>query len=305
MITTKIRPWVGGVAVALLVGCATDPTDSAPPGAVDVAAVSDSIVTANDMASAPDLAGMMLGVARPPRIPSGLEGFRCDAVPTITETQVCGHSYPSSIALTWTACDAHPPRAVFGPRDGDMSSAGTVTITNSITMDPPNSCQAAAAVTFARSSTFDITTTAGDGSRQVAGSVMTSSAREATPRSFTNTETYDVTTTDKDVAGAVLKTRHLAGNLTTVFADNAGVFDRTVNGTATITIDGTTQAATITNLVRAAFLGCRWPTSGTIALTSGATTHTLVFGPTCGSATLDGAAITLPTHDLGHHWLHR
>jgi hypothetical protein len=257
-------------------------------------------MTANDMASAPDLAGMMLGATRPPRIPDGLEGFRCDATPTVTETQICGHSYPSTIALDWTTCDAHPPRGSFDRSAGVMGSSGTVNLTNSITTDPPDSCQQATTVKFARSTTLDITTTASDGTREIAGTASTSSTRDTTARSFTNSETYDLTTTDKDATSAVVKTRRINGTFQTVFADTAGVLDRTINGTAAVTVDGVTQTVTITNLLRAAFLGCRWPTSGTIVLTSAGTSHTLELGTTCGAATLDGTAITLPTRTIGH-----
>ena len=302
------------VAVVLLLGagCAGDSTggtsSDSSASTSDIATVADGIDTASDMANAPDTAGLMLGLVHLPRIPDGLEGFRCDVTPKITVTTVCGHMFPSSIELTWTSCDAHGPRDVFRHRDeadggtDRMTSMGTVTITNTVTTDPVGSCSLTATITIAREATFDVTTTAADGSREVAGTVSTTSTRDPSAETFVNAETHDVTITEKDTGGAVVSSRHLAGTLTSTFAVADGMATRTLSGELSDTKDGATASVTITDLVRPALLVCRWPTSGTIVRTAAdGTAHTLVFGPTCGSATLDGTAVTLPTASFGFH----
>ena len=45
---------------------------------------------------------------------------------------------------------------------------------------------------------------------------------------------------------------------------------------------------------------CPWPTAGTLErVAADGTTHTLVYGPDCGSATLDGSVIQLPQRGHG------
>ena len=54
---------------------------------------------------------------------------------------------------------------------------------------------------------------------------------------------------------------------------------------------------TLASIVRPPRDVCRWPTSGSLTrASSDGTTHTLAFGPDCGTATLDGTAVTLPDH---------
>jgi hypothetical protein len=57
---------------------------------------------------------------------------------------------------------------------------------------------------------------------------------------------------------------------------------------------------TLTDIVRVPPPVCAWPLSGTLQRAEAdGTTHVLSFGPECGQATLDGAAITLPSRP--HH----
>jgi hypothetical protein len=182
-----------------------------------------------------------------------------------------------------------------------MTSSGTVSITSTVTTDPAGSCTNTTKVTIVREATFAITTTASDGSREVNGTVTTTSTRDPGARTFSNAEAHDLSITERDEGGATISSRHLEGDLTTTFAIVDGVGARTTSGTLSDTRDGATATVTITDLVRPGFLVCRWPTSGTITRTADGATHTLVFGPTCGAATLDATAVTLPTASLGFH----
>lgn len=84
---------------------------------------------------------------------------------------------------------------------------------------------------------------------------------------------------------------------------------RTINGSYTETfLDGTSGTVTLAGVVRPPRNVCRWPTGGTLTRAlAGGTTHVLAFGPTCGAATLDGTAVTLPARQgphgdgSGHH----
>ncbi|HYO56203.1 hypothetical protein [Archangium sp.] len=58
---------------------------------------------------------------------------------------------------------------------------------------------------------------------------------------------------------------------------------------------GTQGTVTLENIVRPPRNVCPWPTSGTLSRASGdGQSHTLVFGPECGTAMLDGTAVQLP-----------
>jgi hypothetical protein len=105
----------------------------------------------------------------------------------------------------------------------------------------------------------------------------------------------DVTRTLTDASGAVVSSVHLVGSLSTEFSSDTPP-TRTINGSYSEDFqDGTTGTVTLENLVRPPRNVCPWPTSGTLTRTSSdGTSHVLVFGPDCGTATLDGTAVDLP-----------
>ena len=91
------------------------------------------------------------------------------------------------------------------------------------------------------------------------------------------------------------KSMHLTGTVTVSFGDSSGSLARTLNGTLQAELsDGNSATIQITDLVRSAPWVCPWPTSGTVTRTGAdGTVHTLVYGPACGHATLDGSDITM------------
>jgi hypothetical protein len=314
------RALTRGLGVALLAGLATTGCgrlggDGTASATAELAAATGSVGMASDMSSAPELAGLMEGLM-PPRLPDGVEGFRCDSTPTIQTTTVCDRTFPSSIALDWTGCAARPHDGSGsgpgpggpdgGPARGDgdddgATSAGTVTITNSVSIDPAGSCDPGATYTFDRSAKADVTTTETDGdAAEVVASISTTSTRQPSTKTFTQLKTYAITRTDRDAQGATTRTTQISGQVTESFDGSGATPVRTIDGTLEHDRDGGTSVSlTVTGVVLPVAGDCRWPTAGTIVATKAdGTTRTLVFGPTCGQATLDGAAVTLPAHGI-------
>jgi hypothetical protein len=294
-----LKHTVGWIGALFLAACGSTEGTTQDP----LVTASDTLGTATDIAHAPELEGLMNGAAigQGTALPTDLEAFRCDPSPQVTYTQVCGRSFPSSIHASWTSCAPRfgGPRGGDrqGPRgDGAFGSSGTVDITIQISASPAD-CSAGVVLTFTKTTTFNITRTGPRGSFSNGGTTTSTSARAPGAPTFTESTTVDTTRTRKDASGAVVRNVHLTGTLMTAFDRSSGTPSRTMNGTLDAQLsDGTTGTITLTNVTRSA--GCHWPTAGTISRTRDGTTHTLVFGPACGEATLDGKTIPLR---FGHH----
>jgi hypothetical protein len=168
-----------------------------------------------------------------------------------------------------------------------------VDIQQQITTDPAGSCAAGVKIVISEQSTFQITRTRPDGaSIAVQGTASSTSTRDPAASTVSKQTTTDTTRTTTDASGSV-QSVHVTGSLSVVIDRSSGTPVRTVNGTVHAAYsDGTTSSVTLTDVVRSA--SCPWPVSGTIVRTAAdGTTHTLVFGPSCGEATLDGSAVTL------------
>lgn len=250
------------------------------------------------------------------------EGFQCDAEPETAEVEVCGQRFPSELHLSWTDCQARargprgggcgwerPPAPGGGPRPEDSErgeatgvvSSGTVEVVTAIA--PVEACGEDSPLRFEQQSTHDITHTLEDGrSAKMAGSIASTSVRVPGARqTLSRAVTVDTTRTHLDAAGTVLDSLHLTGSLEENFDAEADTPTRTSNGTLTATLaDGSASSVTLTGIVRVPPSVCAWPLAGTQVRTGAeGTTNTLVFGPECGQATLDGEAITLPARPLG------
>jgi hypothetical protein len=188
-----------------------------------------------------------------------------------------------------------PPEGGGRPHGGP--SSGTVDIT--YTYEAPADCQGA--VTQNQAVAFSISRTNKEGAVSTVQGSSTSSTQlvgDSPPQQKT-TQT-DVTRTLKDETGAVVRSVHLEGSTTVSFSSDTPPV-RTLNGSFTEEFhDGTQGTVTLDNLVRPPRNVCPWPTSGTLTRASGdGQTHVLVFGPECGTATLDGTAVELPARRHG------
>jgi len=219
--------------------------------------------------------------------PSGGEAL--PPPPSGSETTRAGQPVSGS-----PATGTPPPESQMcgGPRFGP--SSGTVDIAYAYTA--AEDCSGA--VQQNQSVTFQISRTAEDGASSTVQGTTSSSATlvgEAPPQQ--KSTQADVTRTHTDASGAVVSSVHLTGTMSVEFSSDTPP-TRTVNGSYTEAfLDGTQGTVTLENIVRAPRNVCRWPTSGTLTrATSDGQTHTLVFGPDCGTATLDGTAVELPDH---------
>jgi hypothetical protein len=204
---------------------------------------------------------------------------------TRTGTPVSGTDTP-------TTPPAGEAKQCGGPRFGP--SSGTV----DIAYDYKAAEDCSGSVEQNQAVTFQISRTAEDGAvSTVQGTTSSSSTLVGNAPPQQKTTQADVTRSHTDASGAVVSSVHLTGSMSVAFSSDTPP-TRTVNGSYTEELlDGTTGTVTLDNVVRAPRNVCRWPTSGTLTrATSDGQTHTLVFGPDCGIATLDGTAVELPDH---------
>lgn len=314
--------FIGGFAILICftaIRCSSSATQE-----TTTAAVSEALAQSSNSSSAPEVAGLLRG---PGFMPDAIEGFRCDDTPEVTTTTVCDQSVPATVHLEWTECavpEGHGPRgpgpdgAARPPHgDGDGScpapppgacgadggtcrgggppppgpSSGTVDIVN--TYSTPNGCESAAEQQ--QTATYDVSRTNPMGEVfTVKGTATSTSAMVLGGKPTSKSTVIDITRTVTDSAGAVVRSVHLTGTRTESFSD-ATPPTRTVNESVTAAFsDGTSADITLTDVVYPPMSECRWPTSGTLVeARSDGTTHTLVYGPACDAATLDGAAIEL------------
>lgn len=190
--------------------------------------------------------------------------------------------------------DAPPPgaQACGGPRFGPSSGAVDITYTYVAAMD------CSGAVKQDQTVSFQISRTAEDGSSSTVQGTTSSSAQlvaDAPPQE--KSTQADITRTHTDASGAVVSSVHLTGTMSVEFSSDTPP-TRTINGSySEAFLDGTQGTVTLENIVRAPRNVCRWPTSGVLTrATSDGQTHTLAFGPDCGTATLDGTLVELPDH---------
>ena len=172
----------------------------------------------------------------------------------------------------------------FGPSSGMVDIAYTYTAAG----------DCSGSVTQDQSVTFEISRTDDDGAVSTVKGTTSSSAlliADAPPQK--KATAANVTRTLTDASGTVVRSVHIQGAMSTDFSSDTPPV-RTVNGSYTEAfLDGTQGTVTLANVVRPPRHVCPWPISGTLTRGASDTTHTLVFGPDCGAATLDGTAVDL------------
>ena len=322
--------WLKSVALvaSAMVGGCTGATTEDP-----TTTVSEALEAASNSSDAVEVADLLRNL-KGPRV-EAVEGFHCDSSPDITYVDVCGKSLPATVKLEWTDCAAprrggkggHPRGGPppSGGADGGMPppppgggrggmppppgggergmgggghahgpSSGTVEIAS--TYSTPDGCEGA--IVQEQSVSFQISRTGEDGSVSTAQGTTASTLQlvaDAPPRK--KATQADVTRTLTDASGAVVRSVHLTGAMSVEFSSDTPP-TRTINGAyAEAFADGTQGSVTLAAIVRPPRNVCPWPVSGTLTRTTAdGQSHTLVFGPECGDATLDGTAVELPEH---------
>ncbi|HVE86899.1 MAG TPA: hypothetical protein VND93_28785 [Myxococcales bacterium] len=296
------RALVPGVVVLLagvVSGCGNRAEDA-------TASVAEAVEPASSATDSPEIAGLLDGLLGGPDRDT-LEGFHCDASPDISSVTVCDKQFPSGIHLDWTACklqlppppDGQAPATTtsgafpFRPPPPDVTSAGNVDVSLSVTLDPSTTCGDGAKFQLQESTTFQVQRSGSDGRSMSASGTSTSTAELGASGPETKTTQLDVTRGFSDGSGEE-RSVHLAGSLTVAFDRSSGALVRTINGDLQATFsDENTSTVQLVDLVRPSPDVCRWPTSGSVIRTDAdGTVHTLVYGPACGQATLDGQPIT-------------
>ncbi len=177
-----------------------------------------------------------------------------------------------------------------GPSDGVVDIQHTYAT--------PDGCDGA--ISDTQAVTFKVTRTGADGSTASSeGTATSTSTLLAGVLTGKRTE-LDVTRAHKDATGALLRQVHLTGTREVAFSGDAPP-TRTSNGSFTEEhSDGTVGTVKETNVVRPPMSVCPFPTAGMLERTlRDGTSHVLVYGPDCGSATLDGVGVELPDHRGG------
>ncbi len=315
--------WLKSVALAAstMVGGCTSATTEDP-----TRTVSEALEAVSNSSDAVEVADLLRGL-NGPRV-EAVEGFHCDTSPDITSVDVCGKSLPATVKLEWTDCAAprrgggggrggHPrggPPPSGGADGGQLPppppgggermmgggghargpSSGTVEIAS--TYSTPDGCEGA--IVQEQSVSFQISRAGEDGSVSTAQGTTASTltlVADAPPQK--KATQADVTRTLTDASGAVVRSVHLTGAMSVEFSSDTPP-TRTINGAyAEAFADGTQGSVTLAAIVRPPRNVCPWPVSGTLTRTTAdGASHTLVFGPECGDATLDGAEVELPEH---------
>lgn len=246
----------------------------------------------------------------------------CDANAVHERVVACGDPMPGNAQAQWSNCSARPLHHGPPPQDGNqlgatladgdghghghrhgMASSGQLTVSTSMTpADPHATCDASTVITAQRQAQFNVTLGNPNDpnwpTMQMAGSNQETVSRVYGSNNQNVTLTLDMNRILASSAGAVLRQDSVNGTVhmqETLSADHAPP-TRVVDGTLSVSGD----TVILTGVQTADPHSCMWPTAGSVQRTgSDGVAHTLVFSATCGSATLDGAPITLPAHH-GH-----
>lgn len=328
----QARRWVVGLAAAAMVtGCSASSEDT-------TSAVADALEQTSSSGDSTETAGALRGGGLERALGKGfglggkdaIEGFHCDAEPDVTPITVCGRELPAAIHLEWTDCaaahhggkkgggaeamgakgdkgkagdaglpagDSERPARPEG-EDGMGPSSGTVDITAAYST--PEGCEGAIVVT--QVVTFEVQRANADGEVfTVAGTASSLASLGASGPPQRKQASLDVTRSVADSAGAVLRSVHLTGQSEVAFSSDTPP-TRTVNESLQAEYsDGTVGRVTRTDVVIPPRDVCEWPLSGTLVRTKpDGTTSTLVYGPDCGAATLDGEVIELQKRGKKH-----
>jgi hypothetical protein len=233
------------------------------------------------------------------------EAERCDTEPETTTVDVCGTALPATQHFAWTDCQrpAHAPRHAPPPdarADGGgrphtpPSSSGTVDVVH--TVEPVGACGEGAVYRYKDEATVAVSHTSPKGHLVTVAGTHTSESMHAPEATlFSRTSTVDTTHTATDSEGNVVRSIHLSGTEEVTFDSSGETPTRTSRGTMVADLgEGRSDRVTEKEVVRVPPSVCRWPVGGTLEHTTPeGTTHVLSFGPECGQATLDGAAVDL------------
>jgi hypothetical protein len=285
------------------------------------AAVAQAVEESSNSSDATEVAQLMRGMRE--LKPEAIEGFHCDSTPEVTYAEVCGKQLPATTVLEWTDCAG--PRGHRGhgagckggrgaPADAGTEGAVVQNLTDSSAETPPTSSgkvelsftyDASAgcdgAIAQSQKATYSITRTRRDGSTVVSAGTTRSSADlvAGAPPRVKSTE-VEGTRTVKDASGAEISSVAIKGTKTVAFSSDSPPV-RTVNGAFSETAsDGAVSTTALVDVVHPPRNVCPFPTAGTVTRTlADGTSHVLAYGPECGDATLDGAAVELHGHGEG------
>ena len=242
---------------------------------------------------------------------AGLHGD-CDPNAVHAQVNACGENLPGSAQATWSSCalgfghggPGHPSagnaNSAGGPpfhRHFGGVSSGQLTVTASVTPDANAACNAGTVIAAARQAQFSVRMSdPNDPNRpimQVSGNNQETLSQIFGSNNQNITLTLDMNRTLSSSTGTVLHQGSLSG---TVHIQETRPSDHTPPAR---TVDGTLSVSGDTVVLTGVQVGnphaCAWPSAGSVQRTgSDGVAHTLVFGSTCGSATLDGASVTLP-----------
>lgn len=238
---------------------------------------------------------MVLGMMPPP--------------PWLGDANMAGDANTASRDPNAAAMDAN------GWHHGPRATNGTLTITASVTPDANTTCDANTSITAQRQATFTVRMGDVNGPTMVlTGTNSETMSQVGAHTAADGNLTLDLNRTVLDAHGEVLHSTVVSGTVQKTADSNQPVSDanavghpghhhpmmnHVLNGTLTVNNDTVVLTGVTPRM------GCMWPTAGTVVRTdSVGTHHTLVFSATCGSATLDGAVVTLPSHGPWGHPVH-
>lgn len=218
----------------------------------------------------------------------------CDEQPKVEIQQHCGRKLPAKVVFEWQGCDALGPPQANGA-EGAAPSSGKVTISTALSSDAAEPCAEGATWNIDRIATVAIEHEAADGRRIVMnGHFEMAGMRALGGDTFEGQISIDSTRRIFDADGEVVREMKMSGELTNAYEQRNDILTRIVNGIMNVTTPrGDSGEMVFSEVALPDPETCRWPLAGTVTRTLDDTSHRLVFGPNCGSATLDGEVVDL------------
>lgn len=224
------------------------------------------------------------------RLPLGLA---CDASPEVIIASVCERDLVHEAHFAWTDCVVEQP----GDRP-DPTSSGSLDLSRDVVAEA-----GCGAVTITDAATFAVNLEFGDDRRaEMTGTLDAVSTRDLAADTFTRSVALTASRT-MFIGDDAARSIDLAGTLDitiTAGDDDEGPV-RTVDGALSMTrADDEGAAIALHGVVHRPRSDCAWPTAGELVRsTPEGDSVTLVFGPACGEASLDGEPIDLTAAERG------
>lgn len=210
----------------------------------------------------------------------------CDPEAEVTAMDVCGREVAGTLDFAWDACTLADDEALPGRLAG-VPTSGSLQLSSELT----GACDDET-VGLRRTMELAIDASPEDGATASLVGTVVADVQGLPGSALTIDTTVDLQRSVAREGHGI--TARLQGHVVAELDQSTGV--RTLEGTASLAMEHPRRG---TSEMELSFVGvergadCRWPVAGTIERTHAGEVHSLVLGPACGEATLDGEPVEL------------